>query len=330
MKRLKRVTALAAAALALAAPAAADSWQGVTAAADTVLITAPCDGTLERLDLEEGQRVTAGEAVGALASTPVFAPCDGTVAAVPAEEGGRADGTVLEIAPVSRYRVLCTVSGVAKTPENAWVRCGETLWMRCTADGSHRALGRVVSVSGTAFEIETTAGELYTGETVWVSRDEDCAYDGRIGRGTVTAAPTAAVEAAGVITELRAAAGTPVRRGQLLFRTAQAADLTLTAPADGVVTAVRAVPGQAVKAGDVLAEAAVSAVLRVEIPVADALRLAPGDSLAYIRSDDPHAALRPAAVLRVLTGGGDTAAVELTAAEDLPLGLGVTVTDDGP
>ncbi|MBR4711697.1 MAG: HlyD family efflux transporter periplasmic adaptor subunit [Clostridia bacterium] len=332
MKRVFRCALLAALAASLAAPALADSWEGVTVAADTVLLTAPCDGVLERLTVTVGERVSAGDTAGAVASVPVFSPCDGRVAAVMVKEGERANGEkTLEIEPVGRYRVICTVSGVAKTPEDAWVRCGETLWMKCTADGSHRAAGRVVSVSGTTFEIETTAGELYIGETVWVCRDEACAADGRIGKGTVTAAPTVSVSADGVILDMRAREGASVRRGQLLFRTAPEAGLTVTVPADGVVTRLEAAVGDTVRAGGTVAVAASSAALRAEIPLERALSLKPGDRLFFIRADDPHETLRPATVTRVLTDGApDTAAVELSAAEDLPVGLRVTLTDDGP
>ncbi|MBR4459567.1 MAG: HlyD family efflux transporter periplasmic adaptor subunit [Clostridia bacterium] len=318
-------------ALSLTAPALADSWQGVTAGADTVPVTAPCAGTLTALTLTAGQRVTAGETVGEIALTPVYAPCDGRIVSVLRREGERADSAepVLQIEPVGRYRVLCTVSGVAKTVEDAWIRCGETLWMKCTADGSHRAAGRVIAVSGMNFEIETTAGELYIGEAVWVSRDEKCNFADRIGKGTVTAAPTESVSAEGVLFGLRAEAGAFVRRGQLLFRTAQGAEVVLRAPADGVVTEVRAEDGATVAADETVAVVAASVVLRVSLPLETAVTLAPGDCLRYMRADDPHGVLREAEVIWILTDGtSGTAAVELAAEEDLPVGMSVIVTDD--
>ena len=313
-----------------ALPAFGDAWNGFVTTAETVFITAPADGTLEGFSLLEGQTVTAGETVGRLRTTKVFAPADGTVAAVHKEAGDKAEGTVLEIAPVSLYTVTATVSGIAKTPGNALVHSGETLWMRCTADGSHRAVGFVTMLDGAAFTVEATGGELYIGETVNLYRDSAFSAASLVGKGTVTAHDTLAVSGTGTITVLRVKPGDRVLRGQWLFTLAAGDETALVSPADGVVTEVRVSEGDALKEDQAAAVLATGRVLSLNVSADDAARFHPGDTLHYLRGDDPHEIPLHCTVSRVLTHEEDASlTVELLPAEeDLPLGLSVTVTDD--
>ncbi len=312
----------------LTAGALADSWTGSVVAGEITQVVNPGDGILASFMLIEGQTVEAGEIVGALRTEKVFAPVSGTVAGLSAGEGDEVDSDVLEISPVSRYTVLCTISNVSTTPETAMIHMGEAVRLRCTADGSHMALGRVVRVDGAEYEVETTAGELYVGETVYVYRGAAYTAAKRIGRGTVTAHTTEQVSAQGVILRMRVAAGDTVEKGQWLFTVASCADPEIAAPAAGVVTSVRASAGAEVRQDEVLVEIAGASVLRITVSADESLRLSPGTRLCYTRADDPHGILRPCTVSRVLlTDGG--ADVELIPEESLPIGLTVTVTEDG-
>ena len=221
------------AALLAVSPALADTWAGSVTASATTEIEIPSDGTLTSLNLEVGQRVKAGQVVGGIRETKVFAPVDGSVAAVHLETGDKADGTVLEISPVSRYTLTCTAENYAKTPENALIHSGESLYVKCSADGTHRAIARVTTIDGAAFSAEVTAGELYVGEAVFLYRSREFTTDSLVGKGTVTTHDTVAVSGNGVLLKLRVAVGDTVERGQWLFSTASTDDTQITVPVNG-------------------------------------------------------------------------------------------------
>lgn len=324
----KTLLILTAALCLLTAAACADTWPGSVVAADTVTAVSPADGTAEGLSLTVGQAVAEGEFLGSVRAEKVFSPVAGTVAAIHSEIGDQVDGTVLEIDPVSRYSVTCTVENVARTPETALIHMGETVWMKCTADGSHMARGRVVAISGAAFTVEATAGELYVGEAVSVYRDEAFTADRRVGKGTVTAQDTVKVTGKGVLLGLRFAVGDRVDKGQWLFSLAGSEDTFITAPAAGVVIAVSASEGSALRENGSVAEIATATALRITVAADETGRFTVGSVWYYTRGDDPHETHYPCTVRRVLLASGEgTATVELTAEDALPIGMSVLVTD---
>ncbi len=332
MTILKRIgTALLCLAVLLpAAGACADSWNGTAAALETVEVTSPAGGTLESLNLESGTAVTEGAGAGSVRMDKVFAPFDGTVAAVHAEEGEKTNGTVLEISPTSLYTLTCTVKNTVQTPENALIHIGETLYVRCTADGSHRAVAVVTAISGSDYTAETTAGELYVGETVYLYRDEACTPALRVGKGTVTSHDPLTVSADGVIRNLRVQQGDKVKRGQWIFSVSSSEENRITVPASGTVTEVKAAVGDSVAEDQALAEIAVSCVLKISVSADDAGLFAAGQEWFYIRGDDDHEKLRPCRVRRVLLNSGDASAEVELIPEDgalLPIGLTVRITD---
>ena len=308
--------------LTLTLSASADAWTGSTAAADLTEITASADGILERFDLELGQTVTAGQELGATSTTTVYAPLDGTIAAIHAEAGDTVTGTVLEIAPLSRYTVTFTVTGAKQTPENTLVHSGETVYIKCTADGSHRAVGRVTEIDGSTYLVEVLGGELYVGETVRAYRDSAFADEDRVGLGTVTAADTVTVDVTeATLLHFHCAVGDAVERGQRLF---------VTSPADGVVTEITAAKGDSVKEDRTLARVAQRVMLTFEALQDDAPLFHTGQTLTYIRGDDPHETPHTCTVTRILQqvqGGSITveARPEETA---LPIGMTVEVRND--
>ena len=330
MKRMKRSLLIALILVLAAGPAMADSWKGSVYAADRVQILAPADGILESLALEIGQTVQEGGIIGSIRPETLFSPLDGTIAAVHHEQGDKVDGTVVEISPTSLYTVTCTTSGTAKTPENALIHMGETVWIRCTADGSHRALGIVTALNGAEYTVETTAGELYVGETVYLYRSAAYSPETLIGKGTVTAHDPVAVDAKGYLLTLWAAAGDRVSRGQRLCATASAEETSVIIPADGVVLSISAEQGSSVKQDSTIAELAAGRVLRISVDAGDAPLFRCGSVWYFTRGDDPHETHIPATVSRILYDEGNAAAtVELIpSADGLPIGLSVTVTDE--
>ena len=318
------------AALLAVSPALADTWAGSVTASATTEIEIPSDGTLTSLNLEVGQRVEAGQVVGGIRETKVFAPVDGSVAAVHLETGDKADGTVLEISPVSRYTLTCTAENYAKTPENALIHSGESLYVKCSADGTHRAIARVTTIDGAAFSAEVTAGELYVGEAVFLYRSREFTTDSLVGKGTVTTHDTVAVSGSGVLLKLRAAVGDTVERGQWLFSTASTDDTQITVPVDGIVTAVNVQVGSAVQEDQSAATLATAITLRAEVSADDAMRFKKGDTWYYTRNDDSHETHRTCTVQRVLTNEADASAtiVLIPEEKDLPIGLGIILTDE--
>ena len=195
----------------------AESWSGMVISTVETTVLASATGVLAELDLTIGEVVHEGDLIGYTDVSCVYATEDGTVSLVSSDEGDIVSGTVLEIAPVSRYRVVSTTSDAYSSPETCLVHGGETLYVRCTSDRSHLAIGFVTNVSGTSFDLFTTAGELYIGETVNLYRTPDYAYESKVGVGTVVETDLISYSAQGHLHTLRVQEGDRVERGQLLF-----------------------------------------------------------------------------------------------------------------
>ena len=322
---MKRFCGICLALLLFICSASADSWSGSVTSLETVQIISPAEGILETLVIEPGAMVSEGAAVGSIRMEKVFAPFDGTIATVSVKEGGEASGTVLEISPVSMYTISCTVSDIAKTPENALVHIGETVYVRCTADGSHRAEAVIISVSGAEWTAETTAGELYVGEAVNLYRDAECTADRRIGKGTVTAHDPLAVSAEGVIRQLRVGTGDRVERGQWLFSVSSSTDNEVRIPASGIVTEVTDAVGVSVQENQVLGEIAISCVIRITVSPDEAGLFEPDQRWSYLRMDDPHETPHSCHVSRILVPVDGSAEIEFVPDDDLLLPVGMTV-----
>ena len=327
----KRLYLLLGLLLVLAMPtASADVWQGSTAAAGLTDVTAGADGILSIFDLQAGAQAAAGDVVGEIRTSACFSPIDGEIAAMHAEAGDQVSGTVLEIDPVSRYSIVCTVTGARQVPENTLVHIGETLYVKCTADGSHRAVGRIVAIDGSQYTVEVTGGELYIGETVWLYRDAGFASGSRVGSGTVLSSDPVACTADGELMTLLVAEGDSVSRGQLLYTTATDRETAITVPVSGLVTEISVSRGDQVRKDETVAVIAQRIVLRVPVDEDSAGNFHVGDELIYTRADDPHETAYTARVSRILSSvadGGVT--VELIPEEaDLPAGLSIELTDE--
>ena len=324
----KSQSLLAALSLALS-PALAETYAGATVAARTTALVSASGGVLESLSLLPGQSVAAGETVGSTRAEKVFAAWDGTVALCCADAGDAVDGTVLEISPTSRYTVYCTVDGAYSDPETELVHIGEQLYLRCTANGTHKAVGVVTSIDGAEYQVEVIGGELYVGETVNLYRDADFSAVQRVGVGTAVVAEPIEYSASGTLIELCVQDGEEVERGELLFTYAQAASTQLVSPTDGLVSSVLAAPGDLLQSGQSVAELVHPNDVRIEVQLsaADAARFEIGSVAAYIRADDPDDTPRSAIVegVSAIAEGEGYVALLVPEDADLPLGLRVEV-----
>ena len=327
----KSLSLLAALALA-ASPALAETYFGTTVAARTTALVSASGGVLESLSLLPGQSVEAGETVGSTRAEKVFAAWDGTVALCHAEAGDSVDGAVLEIPPTSRYTVYCTVDGAYGDPETELVHIGEQLYLRCTANGTHKAVGIVTSIDGAEYQVEVIGGELYVGETVNLYRDADFSAARRVGVGTAVVAEPIEYSASGTLIELCVQEGEEVERGELLFTYAQGDETQIICPAVGVVASVLVAPGDVLKIGQSVAELVQPGDVRIQVQLtaADAARIQFGDAATYIRADDPDETPRSAIVEGVSAIADGEGYVALLVPEDanLPLGLSVEVHID--
>ena len=316
--------------LLLFSAAHAEIWEGSVVTGDIADITAAADGVLTVFNLKQGQTVNAGDYVGETRLTSWYAPVSGVIAAIHEDEGDDVDGTILEISPKEQYIIDCSISGAQKTAENTFVHAGERVYVKCTVDGTHRALGRVTTISGDSFKVEVKAGELYIGETVYVYRRAAFMDRDRIGSGTVAETDNVICTGSGNLIALAVAEGEPVERGQLLYSMAPNDEVVIRAEDDGVITEILAARGDDVTEDQVLARVAVTRKIRVDASEEDAAGLEVGRELTYIRADDLHETKHKAVVTRILDNVEDaTVTAEMRPEEaDLPIGLSVTVTDE--
>lgn len=248
----KRIPALIACLLLLPFASFAEHFDGTTAALSRSAVTSETSGMIESVSVRPGQFVEEGETLASFREVRVFAQRDGIVASCAAEEGDKVNGEVLQIAPKSTYLIYCTADSAYRDPETRFLHSGEMLYIRCTKDGTHHALGFVTSISGEEYQLETTGGELYVGETVSLYRDAEYSAASKVGVGTVVSADPDKYEAEGKLLRIRVEPGEAVEKGQLLFTYVDGESRGVTAPFSGIVEEVKAAAGAQAAKGDVL------------------------------------------------------------------------------
>lgn len=313
-------------ALLLPAAALAEVYEGVTAAISTVTVTSQATGTLKTLALEAGSRVAAGDALMELQPQRVFAAQDGEISLIEAQEGEEVSGVVLELAPLERYQVYCTVEKAYQSAPTTLVHSGETLYLRCTSDGTHRAVGLVTLIDGGEYRVLTLGGELYIGETVYLYRDADFASSQRVGIGTVVGNDPQSYEADGTLTALRVSQGEVVERGQLLYEVDGG---SVPAPVSGILTSLSAQAGDSVEAGQAVAEIVPDGQVCVEIQVdqADAARITPGQTAQFaLASDADERAYTGTVIGNAWLAENEKYTVRILPDGDVQLPLGMTAT----
>lgn len=322
---LKRCAALLLALICLGGAALAEVYEGQTAALSRVPVLAEQDGDVEAVAVLAGQRVTEGEPLVRLRAEKTFAAQDGTVCLVNAEVGDDVSGDVLELAPVERYTVYCTVDKAYQSAESTLIHSGETVYAKCTADGTHRAVGVITQVDGGEYRVLTIGGELYVGETVYLYRDADFTAAERVGIGTVLASDTQAYEAEGTLTLLRVSEGDAVERGQLLYAIGGG---EINAPVGGIVASVSCQPGDAVHENQAIAEIVPDGEVGVEIRVdeTDVAKIQIGSAarLTFAGQEDEDAVSGTVVEISAIADSGEYA-VRIRPDTDAALPLGLTV-----
>ena len=186
-----------------------------------------------------------GDPIATVETSKTYASTDGTVSGVFAREGDSADGVktqygaLVYIEPINRYTLECSTEKGYNSSENRYIHIGESVFLKCTKDGSHQGRGVVTGLDekeDNKFTVEVTGGEFYMGETVDIYRSEDYASASRIGRGTVGRTKTVAVNAEGSVLKMHVKAGDTVERGELLFETVTGTLDGLYAPDKQVVS----------------------------------------------------------------------------------------------
>lgn len=234
-------------------------FDGSVVAGETLTVTAPFGGTVKSLSLRQGAWVNIGDTVATLASTKVYAALDGTVRGIFAQEGDSAEDTVLYIAPVNKYTITANITKAYSSTATKFVNIGETVYISCTSDGSHQAEGIIIAVNGSQYTVETTKGELYMEENVYIYRSPQYETTSRIGRGTASRISEVAVQGTGSLIKLYVADGEEVERGQLLFETVGGTLNANSQPSSqivsdisGAIASINVTAGATVSKGDVL------------------------------------------------------------------------------
>ena len=234
---------------------------GIVTAVEFEDVTAPCSGTLYSFDLNAGDTVSAGELLFEMLTIPVAAPEDGTVRYFFADDGDSADdamrtyGAVLAIEPARNLRLACTYSGAADYEDCKHMHIGDILYFKYDKE---KGTGVVISTTDNAYEVEVLSGKFDSGKSLELYKDDDYAYDNRVGTGKVYKRSDVTVGAAGRIDRFFVSAGDKVKKGDILFTVfSQDAEPgtspRIKAPCDGVAAMVPVSAGQQVWKGQVLA-----------------------------------------------------------------------------
>lgn len=236
---------------------------GTVTAPNFVDVTAPCSGTLDTFDLEEGDTVQAGDALFSLLTTRFYASEDGTVGAVFAQVGSDAAalttryGSVISLEPERMLVINASTSGAYNDAKNRTIHTGETVYFVSDSNTRREGIGRVTYVEGSTYVVEVTDNDVDIGNTVSIYRNDDHSTKSCVGKGTLTRRADVQVQASGRVTAIYVQEGDRVKEGDLLLEVLGSdaepgVSATQTAPSSGVVGAVGVSAGQQVWKGALL------------------------------------------------------------------------------
>jgi len=270
------------------------TFDGAVVARDAVSVTAPFGGTVSHFSLRAGSKIKLGDRIATIATDKVYATADGTVTGLFAQVGDSVEnvvsryGAVMYVVPTSKYTISADIEKAYNSSETKYVNIGEKLYISCTSDGDHTAVGTVVSASGTAYTVETESGTLLMGETVNLYRDPSRTSKSRVGRGTVGRTAEIAVTGSGSILRLHVKDGDSVSRGDLLFETVTgqfdglyATSNDILSDVSGVVASVNTSAGATISKGDTVLTVYTMDALQIEISVGeyDLVSIKEGDTV---------------------------------------------------
>ena len=224
-------------------------------------ITAPFSGTLSFFDLEPGDTVQPGDTIFSMLTTPVSAPEDGTIRYLFAKEGESADaamstyGAVVALQPLRRQRLSCTYSGAADYDDCRHLHIGDILYFKVDKE---KGTGVVIATRDGAYDVEVLTGEYDAGKQLDLYKDNDYAYDNKVGSGKVILREDLTIAGSGMIAEMMVSPGDAVKKGDTLFTlmgqdASFGASPEVKASVEGVVASVPVASGQQVWKGQLLA-----------------------------------------------------------------------------
>ena len=259
---------------------AATTFEGTVVSGEVVSVTAPFGGTVSNFSLRAGGRIDFGDVVATIATNKVYASADGTIAGVFAQAGDSVEnvqsryGAVMYIVPEHKYSIAADIEKAYSSSETKYINIGETVYINCTSDGAHSAVGIVTAASDTSYTVETVSGELLMEETVNIYRSPDYASKTRVGRGTVGRTAEIAVSGSGSILKLHVKDGDKVKRGDLLFETVTgefdglyATSNEIVSDVGGIIASVDTAAGKTVSKGDTILTVYTMDSLQIEISV---------------------------------------------------------------
>ncbi|MBQ8093314.1 MAG: HlyD family efflux transporter periplasmic adaptor subunit [Clostridia bacterium] len=274
---------------------AATTFEGTVVSGEVVSVTAPFGGTVSNFSLRAGSRINTGDTVATIATDKVYATADGTIAGVFAQVGDSVEnvvnryGAVMYIVPEHKYTIDADIEKAYNSAETKYINIGETLYMCCTSDGSHTAVGIVTAASDTTYTVETVSGELLMEETVYLYRSPDFASKTRVGRGTVGRTAEISVNGSGSILRFHVKDGDHVSRGDLLFETVTgefdglyATSNEIISDVSGIIASVDTAAGKSIAKGDTLLTVYTMDSLQIEISVNeyDLVSIREGDTVS--------------------------------------------------
>ena len=145
------------------------SFEGTVTSGNTQVVSAPFGGTVSSVSVKVGDRIQAGDVVATVETTKVYAPQSGTITGIFAQSGDNLSdvagryGAALYITPEHKYSVTADIEEAYNSSGNKYVNIGETVYLRCTSDGDHTAVGVITAVQDTQYTVETIEGELKMG-----------------------------------------------------------------------------------------------------------------------------------------------------------------------
>ena len=344
--------------LAAAVPAGADyelSYEGTVTAGEAVPVPALYGGRVKEISVRKGDRVNKGDPIAQIGTTLNYAPLEGTVSGLFVAEGDDAEsiaeryGALLYIEPLHKYMIKATNEKAYNSSETRFIHLGETVYLSCTADGSHQGVGVITALTESGYNVEVTAGELYMGEKVGIYRSPDYAKESSLGRGTVDRTTPVAVKGTGSVLKLHVKNGDFVERGELLFETVEgnldglySPQTGITAPIAGIVASVETSAGSSVNKGDSVIKLYPLENLQIEfnLPEEDLFAITEGSAVTIEFTWDNDGSMLTSGVISAISHMSEAeeeksekmiykAYVNFTPADDVRLGMTVTLYPTG-
>lgn len=325
------------------------AFEGSVVSGETMSITAPFGGTVSMFNLRTGAKISEGDTIATIETTKVYATSDGTVSGVFGQVGDSVEdiasryGAVLYIAPENKYSIKADIEKAYNSSDSRYVNMGESVFVSCTSDGAHTAIGTVTAVDGTSYTVETSSGELLMGETVNIYRSSAVEAKSRIGRGEVSRTSEIAIGGSGSILYLHVQDGDIVERGDILFETVTgtfdglyATTNDITSVISGIIASVDVAAGSSVSKGQTLITVYPQDSLQIEISVAeyDLSSIAQGDNVSIVFNWDEESTTMYEGTVEMISHVSETsedseanykAYINFTPDSDVRLGMTVVV-----